>query len=130
MNASHCNCVPLRCDRARRYPTLSQRRCPQGRNRITTDRFAIGRTAAGLFRFEATFLLADRLEPVDSPGAGFDSVKIVPRIHGDTMSLGELTRQVSDLSQTRQEFAGLTFDYIDPRIILVDDEHECLGCIA
>src|SRR6266852_4455727 len=28
MNASHCNCAPLRCDRAWRQPTLSERRCP------------------------------------------------------------------------------------------------------
>ena len=46
------------------------------------------------------------------------------------MSLIELARQVSDLSEARQDLAGLALDYIDLRIVLVDDEHEGLGGIA
>src|ERR1700674_471554 len=86
--------------------------------------------AAPAVRRDGSFLLADRLELVNSPAAVFDDVKIVPRIYSDTMSLIELARQVSDLSQAGQELAGLALDYIDLRIVLVDDEHEGLGCIA
>src|SRR5229473_3256426 len=46
------------------------------------------------------------------------------------MSLIELARQVSDLSEARQDLAGLALDDIDPRIVLVDHEHEGLGGIA
>src|SRR5215475_5437501 len=46
------------------------------------------------------------------------------------MSLIELARQVSDLSEARQDLAGLALDDIDPRTVLVDHEHEGLGGIA
>src|SRR5215470_8442108 len=46
------------------------------------------------------------------------------------MSLIELARQVSDLSEARQDLAGLALDDIDPRVVLVDHEHEGLGGIA
>ena len=76
-----------------------------------------------------SFLLADRLERVNSSAAVFDDVKIVLRIHSDAMSLVERAREVSDFSQARQKFAGLALDNIDLRIVLVDDEHECLADI-
>jgi hypothetical protein len=34
LRCSHYNCAPLRCDRAWRQPTLSERRCPQGPNGV------------------------------------------------------------------------------------------------
>src|SRR5216684_72634 len=46
------------------------------------------------------------------------------------MRLIELARQVSDLSEARQDLAGLALDDIDPRIVLVDHEHDGLGGIA
>ena len=74
--------------------------------------------------------MADRLELVNSPAAVFHDVKIIPRIHRDTMSLIELAGQVSDLAQARHDLTRLAVDDIDPRIVLVDDEHESLGCIT
>ena len=44
---------------------------------------------------------------MNSAAAIFDDVKIVLRVHSDTMSLIELARQVSDLSQARQEGSSL-----------------------
>src|SRR6516162_8790200 len=76
------------------------------------------------------FLLAGGFELVNSAAAVFHDVKIIPRIHGDTVSLIELAGQVSDLTHTRHDLARLAVDDIDPRIVLVDDEHESLGWIT
>jgi hypothetical protein len=67
---------------------------------------------------------------VNPPAAVFGDVEIVPGIHSDAVSLIELTRQISDPTQARQNLARLAVDDIDLRIVLVDDEHESLGRIT
>ena len=51
------------------------------------------------------FLLAGGFELVNSAAAVFHNVKIIPRIHGDTVSLIELAGQVSDLTHARHDLA-------------------------
>ena len=46
------------------------------------------------------------------------------------MSLIELAGQVSDLTHARHDLTRLPVDDVDPRIVLVDDEHEGLGWIT
>jgi hypothetical protein len=67
---------------------------------------------------------------VNPAAAVLDDVKIVSRVHGYTVRLIELARQIADPAEGRDDLAGLALDDVDARIVLVYHEHERLGGIA
>src|SRR5215475_7373812 len=49
-------------------------------------------------------------KPVNPAAAVLDDVKIVSRVHGYTVTLIELARQITDLVEGRDDLAGLALD--------------------
>src|SRR5436190_20844366 len=91
------------------------------------------RTAANRTQIRATptvRLWADGSELLHTLAAVLRDVHVALRIDCDTVRLIELAGIVALAAEARQDLAGAALDHFDAGVVLIDDEHQPLNCIA